>query len=60
MSNLRKMPPLTKEIIAHIAWCRHTCIFYSGNEKPVCKKDKGSPYSITERRAPELIPVLGS
>jgi len=21
---------------------------------------KGSPYSITERRAPELIPVLGS
>ena len=25
---------------------------------PVCKK--GSPYSITERRVPELIPVLGS
>jgi len=24
------------------------------------KKDKGSPYSITERRVPELIPVLGS
>jgi len=24
------------------------------------KKDKGSPYSITERRIPELIPVLGS
>ena len=23
-------------------------------------KSKGSPYSITERRAPELIPVLGS
>jgi len=23
-------------------------------------KDKGSPYSITERRVPELIPVLGS
>jgi len=23
-------------------------------------KDKGSPYSITERRAPELILVLGS
>jgi len=22
--------------------------------------DKGSPYSITERRVPELIPVLGS
>jgi len=25
-----------------------------------CKKGKGSPYSITERRDPELIPVLGS
>jgi len=26
----------------------------------VFKKDKGSPCSITERRVPELIPVLGS
>jgi len=25
-----------------------------------CKKSKGSPYSIAERRVPELIPVLGS
>ena len=25
-----------------------------------CKKGKSSPYSITERRVPELIPVLGS
>jgi len=24
------------------------------------KRKKGSPYSITERRVPELIPVLGS
>ena len=24
------------------------------------EKGKGSPYSITERRVPELIPVLGS
>ena len=24
------------------------------------KKSKGSPYSITERRVPELVPVLGS
>ena len=24
------------------------------------KKGKGSPYSITERRVPDLIPVLGS
>ena len=28
---------------------------------PVCASVyKGSPYSITERRVPELIPVLGS
>jgi len=26
----------------------------------VCKKDNGSPHSITERRVPELILVLGS
>jgi len=26
----------------------------------LCKKQKGSPYSITEHRVPELIPVLGS
>jgi len=26
----------------------------------ISKKSKGSPYSITERRVPELIPVLGS
>jgi len=26
----------------------------------MCKKDKGSPYSITERRVPKLIPGLGS
>jgi len=25
-----------------------------------CKKSNGSPYSIAERRVPELIPVLGS
>jgi len=27
---------------------------------PQCVKAKGSPYSITERRVPELIPVLRS
>ena len=31
--------------------------YYAGN---VDKKGKVSPYSITERRVPELIPVLGS
>ena len=29
-------------------------------ELGLSKKDKGSPYSITERRVPGLIPVLGS
>ena len=28
--------------------------------RPIYKKGKGSPYSITERRVQELIPVLGS
>ena len=28
--------------------------------KIIINKGKGSPYSITERRVPELIPVLGS
>ena len=35
-----------------LQWSRK-CVF-------VTKKGKGSPYSITERRVPELIPVLGS
>ena len=30
------------------------------NKVPVKGKGKGSPYSITERRVPQLIPVLGS
>ena len=29
-------------------------------KRPCYKKGTGSPYSITERRVPELIPVLGS
>ena len=35
----------------------YCCIAFSYIQ---CKKGKGSPYSITERRVPELIPVLGS
>jgi len=35
---------------------RHQCITTTGIEL----KGTGSPYSITERRVPELIPVLGS
>jgi len=33
-------------------------LYYLRYKKTV--KGKGSPYSITERRVPELIPVLGS
>ena len=33
---------------------------YLINSQDNCKKGKRSPYSITERRVPELIPVLGS
>ena len=29
-------------------------------DRRTLKKGKGSPYSIAERRVPELIPVLGS
>ena len=31
-----------------------------GRNNIITKKGKGSPYSITERMVPELIPVLGS
>ena len=33
---------------------------YPSNRLSTRSKGKGSPYSITERRVPELIPVLGS
>ena len=35
-------------------FCRRLCSSFGSN------KGKGSPFSITERRVPELIPVLGS
>jgi len=45
-----------KYIEGHYPVCSSQCRFYN----VVVKKGKGSPYSITERRVPELIPVLGS
>jgi len=38
------------------------CTIHLQNRKIIRdkKKGKGSPYSITERRVPELMPVLGS
>jgi len=38
-------------------WCARHAIL---NPTRLCKKGKGSPYSITEHRVPKLIPVLGS
>ena len=38
----------------------HRCCRLPNNFGLRRKKGKGSPYSITERRVPELIPVLGS
>ena len=35
----------------------YDCLQFTSQEKKV--KGKGSPYSITERMVPELIPVLG-
>ena len=34
--------------------------YYFGNERQIRDWPIGSPYSITERRVPELIPFLGS
>ena len=46
-----------------VACTQHRCGLLSGPDlaggRPG-KKGKGSPYSITERRVPEMIPVLGS
>jgi len=41
-----------------ISVVQHTCSFITAVYW--IKKCKDSPYSITERRVPELIPVLGS
>ena len=38
--------------------CISTLVLIFGH--PEVKKGKASPYSITDRRVPELIPVLGS
>jgi len=36
------------------------CLFVSSSEPLLRMIKRGSPYSITEHRVPELIPVLGS
>jgi len=41
----------------------HSCVQQTDHTTSVlsaCIRGKGSPYSITQRRVPELIPVLGS
>jgi len=47
------MTPLTKSEVHGIMRCHRK------TTEP-CKKGKGSPYSITERRVPVLMPVFGS
>ena len=45
----------------HSVWRRHVFQLFTANcYTRIHKKGKGSPYSITERRVLELIPVLGS
>jgi len=41
-----------------VCWPGAKCAW--DNDALACKNGKGSPYSITERRVPEQIPVLGS
>jgi len=48
------MPP------TDVAWCVCVCVCLSVCLSVGHNRKKGSPYSITERRVPELIPVLGS
>ena len=36
-----------------------SCFIISCNNKSILRMKKDSPYSIIERRVPELIPVLG-
>jgi len=44
----------------HVFEASTSKVRWSAERKQVSKKAKGSPYSITELRVPELIPVLGS
>ena len=39
---------------------RHRLRQHTSHNRPSTYYEKGSPYSITERRVPELIPALGS
>jgi len=51
------------ETMSHILCYAQQCgliITPISHKHKTIKKGKGSPYSITERRVPELIPVLGS
>ena len=51
-------------LLAYCSYCCGLCYitmhFHVFNIVKYSKKAKGSPYSITERRVPELILVLGS
>jgi len=53
------MPSGEKNGIKQVCFNTHTHI-QPGPPRPNLVKGKGSPFSITERRVPERIPVLGS
>ena len=52
-------PKIVKTNLMHFVTSDIQSINQSINQS-IIKKGKGSPYSTTERRVPELIPVLGS
>jgi len=57
---------MMRPVATDVAWSVCLCVghnrelYKNGWIDLECKKGKGSPYSITERRVPRLIPVLGS
>jgi len=58
-SLIRPIVSIHYRLVKHGRTDRRThdnCIYRAG----IAKEGKGSPYSITERRVPELITVLGS
>jgi len=60
LSSFDRHAPRHSAAVLHV--CDVTAQYrpYSRERQHCRQYEKGSPYSITERRVPELIPVLGS
>ena len=54
-SYMSRMRAVATDVVRWRGLCVSVCL-----SSTTVEKGKGSPYSITERRVPELIPVLGS